>query len=164
MKYIFYISFLFAFITSCSDEKPLVKVEDSKTEAEISVIPNKKMTIKIDGMVCKMGCGGSIRKELKAQGGISSVEFDFEEERTTNEATIYFDDTKISKKEIIEIVSSLNDKQFTVGATQTENYSEISSSEKSTDINQKREVKIDAGSEAIGIPNLIELFQSIIVG
>ena len=66
-------------LSSCSTESNNAnntseKEVEEKTEA---VIPNRMLTMEIDGMVCQMGCGGSIRKELKAIGGISSVEFDF---------------------------------------------------------------------------------------
>ena len=100
MKKIVFIGFIAFGITACSEvpanlEANQEQVSDHPEVAEV-VVANQVMTMEVDGMVCKMGCGGGIRKELKATGGVSLVEFDFEEERTTDVATIYFDQTNTS--------------------------------------------------------------------
>ena len=64
-----------------------------------------------------MGCGASIRKELYATKAVSSVEFDFKEGRKTNIATIKFDTSKINLNQIVSLLSTMNENQFTIGKT-----------------------------------------------
>ena len=42
--------------------------EDKLAEPKVVVEPNRVLKMELDGMVCSMGCGGSIRKELNAYG------------------------------------------------------------------------------------------------
>ena len=73
--------------------------------------------MEVSGMMCVMGCGSSIRKELYQTKGVSEVEFDFEEERETNVAKIKFDKNIVSIEEMVNIVNTMNENQFTVGNT-----------------------------------------------
>ena len=95
--------------------------KSAKTEVpqgpEMNVDANHVLTMELEGMVCSMGCGGSIRKELRATGAVAECDFDFEDERPIDIATIEFDKNKITTDEIVDIVSKINDGQFTVGKT-----------------------------------------------
>ena len=112
-------------ILSCNSEskKEITRTEHIKNQQDNSpkVNPNKLLTIEIDGMSCVMGCGSSIRKELYATKGVSEVDFDFEEERTTNIAKIKFDKDLVTVDEMIKILNTMNENQFKVGKTTTEN-------------------------------------------
>ena len=58
----------FGFLYSCSNqsEDDVIRtehVEKNKNSKEI-VTPNRELTMEVSGMMCVMGCGSSIRKEL----------------------------------------------------------------------------------------------------
>ena len=164
MKRVLYLGFAVLLMTACSSETASTEQNgNSETTEMVEVTPNKVMKMEIEGMVCKMGCGGSIRKELKASEGVSQVEFDFEEERESNTATIYFDSKKITEKKIIEIVSALNNKQFSVGLTSTEDFKSTETRE-SANNSSSSDIQIEATSGGIEVPNLLELLARLIVG
>ena len=104
--------FLLNLIMSCTNNSPKIHSDKKQLPKQEIVMANDSVTIYIEGMVCKMGCGGSIRKELKNTGAVEKCTFDFEEDRKENSATIYFDSTKITDKILIQHIESLNDKQF----------------------------------------------------
>lgn len=156
----------FITVLSCSEEAPKNDAE-VKTEQENSsentaeaVIADEYVDLDIDGMVCKMGCGGSIRKELRATGGVEKVEFDFSEERKTNFAKVYFDSKKINVDEIVKVVSEINDGQFTVAATGTGKV-EVESSEE-TESTESNDVKVNAYSSSLEMPNIFDLISSLL--
>jgi len=109
-------------LIGCSaEEKKVIVRTESRTISPIDptkdVVPSAILTVKIDGMTCVMGCGSSIRKELYATKGVKSVNFDFKEGRKTTTATITFDSIKIDDKKMIQLLTTINEKQFTVGET-----------------------------------------------
>jgi copper chaperone CopZ len=123
MKSLFISLLSLSILASCAskEEKVFLRKEShSGSKSTNTVKPNSILTMKINGMTCMMGCGASIRKELYATKAVKNVDFDFEEGRETNTAKIAFDDSKISQKEMIEIISKMNEKQFTVGETNVE--------------------------------------------
>jgi copper chaperone CopZ len=148
---------------SCSSETNVkhLRTEKVSTDKTVSVIPNHILTMEVEGMTCEMGCGGSIRKELKSTGGVSRVEFDFVEGRKIQSARISFDDAKVSQKEMVKIVSTMNDKQFKVGKSSTENLDQsLNSSIESTSDSDEQNVEISESEFAI--PNLIDILSGII--
>ena len=109
MKKVIYTLVLCCFFISCKEE--VAKVKSEPEDATEKVAANlKSIEVEIEGMTCEMGCGGSIRKELKGTGGVSRVKFDFEEGRKVQTAYIYFDETVIRPEEIKNIMTSMNDK------------------------------------------------------
>jgi len=154
MKNIIYI-FISLIILSCNSktEKEITRKEHIETQEDNTpkVNPNKMLTIEIDGMSCVMGCGSSIRKELYATKGVSEVEFDFEEDRTTNVAKIKFDKDLVTVDEMVRIINSMNEKQFKVGKTSTENIEnepieEGIEQEKESDVQEKSVIKTSSNS------------------
>ena len=109
---------------STKNENKVIRKVTVKSYVAPIVNPDRMLTIEIEGMMCEMGCGASIRKELKATTAVSSVEYDFEEDRKVNVAKIAFNKDKISVDKIISILSTMNDKQFKVGKSSSENYTE----------------------------------------
>ena len=73
-------------VIACSETKK--NDADKKTIATVTkkekVTPNATSTLSIEGMVCKMGCGASIRKVLNDEKGVANCEIDFKEERKVN--------------------------------------------------------------------------------
>ena len=126
-----FLLFIFLF-SACSAEKndnKVIRKVSVKSYVAPIVHADRLLTIEIEGMMCEMGCGASIRKELKGTAAVSSVEYDFVEDREVNVAKIAFDKDKISVDKIISILTTMNDKQFKVGKSSTENFSD----EKSND-------------------------------
>ena len=165
MKKTSFLVFALAALVACTNDTKTAVDGDSKPQqeqTEVAVEPNKVLSMEVDGMVCKMGCGGSIRKGLKETGGVSRVEFDFDEDRKTNFAKVYFNSEKISKDEIVSVVADLNEKQFTVGAVEVEDFEDVSSDEVETTSNES-DVQIDAYSSNVEVPNLLELLSGLFV-
>ena len=117
------LSLLF-FVTGCiSEDKPVFIRKESHTVSKPNkVVSNKLVAMEIEGMTCVMGCGASIRKELYTTNAVSSVEFDFKENRKINTAKIAFDSAKISIDEMVSIISKMNEKQFSLGKISEEEY------------------------------------------
>lgn len=126
MKKILYIGILVSLIAACESSAEPSKSADTSAKSEklnkkeLAVTPNRKLTLEVEGMVCEMGCGGTIRKELKGTGGVARCSFDFKGENVPSTATIEFDKDKISADRIAKIIEKLNDGQFTVDKMDTE--------------------------------------------
>jgi len=159
MKQLLIFGVLIFFINGCSSD--VKKTEEPKEEVAVLVEPNRILTLEIDGMVCKMGCGGAIRKELKATNAVANVDFDFEEERPSNNAKISFDKDKISVDKIISIITSINDGQFKVGKSSSEDLIE-SSTPDTKDENDSEDIKVNVSSSGFEMPNLLDVFSDLI--
>jgi hypothetical protein len=140
-----------------------------KTEAsEIKVVANRMLIADIEGMVCKMGCGGSIRKEMLKTEAIESCEFDFEEERKENVVKIAFDKEKISADKIVSILNTINDKQFTISKVETSTIEKTAVIIRETKHNNcssnKEESQFEVSEVRLETPNLLQLFSRLITG
>lgn len=119
------ISILFVFsllLLACnSNENKVEETVNSTTEVadHKSVVPTDYIAAEITGMSCVKGCGSSIRKELYSLGGVSKVEYDFEEERESNGIKIYFDEAQISQDEIILALTTMDEHKYTVSNQET---------------------------------------------
>lgn len=128
MKYIASILVVIAVTVSCSSNnstQELSAIDSKVNQLEQTFQPpvvdaTKKLTVEVSGMACEMACGGAIRKDLYTTNAVGQVDFDFKMGREFNPTTIYFDDSKISEKEIIERIEKLNKEQFTVKNPTTE--------------------------------------------
>jgi hypothetical protein len=65
-------------------------------------------------MVCKMGCGGAIRKDLIHAGGVERVQVDFVEEAKSQAITVHYDSTLTDIVRLKKRIEQTNDGQFTV--------------------------------------------------
>ena len=169
MKAIFSL-FIFSFLVSCSSNsdnhvvrKEHVNVEENSSE---NVVANRKLIMEVNGMTCVMGCGSSIRKDLYNTKGVSEVEFDFEEDRKTNLAKIKFDKNIVSVEEMVSIVNAMNENQFTVGKTETENINIKNSEEEvihthSSDKDENEEI-IKTSSSSFGVTGFIALLTNFL--
>ena len=105
------------FLAACSSEPNTVLLKTEKGKKEVSkeeVVPNRMATIEISGMTCEAGCGGTIRKELKATGGVSRVQYDFVEGREVQTAKVSFDKDKVTLDQMIKIITTINEKGMSV--------------------------------------------------
>ena len=100
---------------ACNQQNTKSTTAVEKQAKPEKVVANKMLTFEIQGMTCVMGCGGSIRKELAETNAVEKCEFDFETDRKTNIVKVSFDQNKTTAKELIKIVTKMNEGQFTVG-------------------------------------------------
>ena len=143
--------------------------EEQTSPEKVKVTPNKMLLMEVDGMSCVMGCGSSIRKELYATNGVSEVEFDFEEGRETQKAFIKFNSNIVSVDEMIQIVKTMNENQFTVGNVSEENLNnEKTSDETIEEAPTKHSSILEENSRfktslpKIKLPNFIEIITSFL--
>jgi len=164
MKKLIFILTSSVILSACSDQKIVEKTENSTEKVIVAVNPNQVLTMEIDGMVCKMGCGSSIRKGLKETNGVATVEFDFEEERKTNVAKIIYDKSLVSSEELIKVVSTLNDGQFLVGTISFEDYTAPAKATKTskTEKHIEKTPSVEVSSTTLKFPNLFDLFSGLL--
>lgn len=148
---------------ACSSEPNVVhlRTEKGKKETKIPVNADKMLTLEVKGMTCEMGCGGSIRKELKASGGVARVEFDFIEGEKVQTTKIYFDSDKVNEEEMMEIVTSMNDQQFTAIKVSSEGISTTSTTPVENRATKEDE-KVKISTSSYNLPNLFDLLSGII--
>lgn len=158
-------------LVACSQTETTPEVKQTQVTVEQEeqrpvVHPTKVLSMEISGMSCEMGCGSAIRKELYTTNAVDEVKFDFKMGRDVNKAEIYFDDSKVSEKEISTLISELNDKQFTIGKTSVSDYKKESESEESKSTTsgggssgaaKSSFTEIHQNPFEIKVPNLIDL-------
>jgi len=118
-----YIAIFALLIFSCSNDASNLASSESKTAKNSTVEskePDMKFSANVEGMVCKMGCVASIRKELSALNGVSSVKVDFIEDEPMQLVEVSYNKTEANETLIANTIESINNKQFQVSAVQTE--------------------------------------------
>lgn len=156
-------------LAACSSEtktkEPSIKKNIDKVISSEKVVSNKEMEVEVEGMMCMMGCGSSIRKALKETGGVESCSFnDFDDEKDWNKVVIRFDSEKISADKIISIVEEINEKQFTTRNSKTISIDQASSlpSEEKKASNSKEEKTVTMETNSFELPNLLKIFRSML--
>ena len=108
--------FFLSFVVFACDQVKTAQNTDAKVQTpKEKVVANKMLTFEIQGMSCEMMCGGSIRQELSETNAVEKCEFDFEDDRRTNIVAVSYDQKKTTAKELIKIVTKMNEGQFKVG-------------------------------------------------
>lgn len=151
---------------ACSSEPNVVhlRTEKGKKETKAPVIANRALNLEIEGMTCEMGCGGSIRKELKGTGGVARVEFiDFNDKNKVQKAKISFDTAKITADEIVKIVNTINDKQFTAHATGSELIDSPANTSTENSEEETEEETVKMSDTRVEIPNLLDIFSGFVL-
>jgi len=147
----YFLMFTLLVLFSCSESSSSVS-EKRKAQS------NETLVTEVEGMVCSMGCGGSIRKDLKSTGAVSRVEVDFDEEKEKQTVKISYDNSLITQKEIVQRIEKLNKGQFKVniiGSTSIDNNSKKQSKSESPNVN--------VAEKSIELPNLLDILSSIVV-
>lgn len=153
-------------LAGCSSEPNVVhlRTEKGKKETKAPVKTNSVLTMEIEGMTCEMGCGGTIRKELKATGAVGRVKFiDFTEGQEKQTARVAFDSTKISAEELIKIVSTINENQFTVGTTKTEAIERKIDATTSENSSSSEKESVEMSETSFAIPNLLDILSGFVL-
>lgn len=118
--------------------------------------------VKIKGMVCVMGCGAEIRKHLNATNAVRSCKFDFEDGREINTASIQYDPSKISENKIKAIIEKINNKQFSVVGSSSQQIEANVHSEVTESCN-KSYAPISIKKSTWEFPNLLDLLFSFML-
>lgn len=143
---------LVVFFYGCSSN-----VEDAKSA-------NAVAEFEIEGMVCEMGCGASLRKGLYETGFVSEVEVSYAEENPSNSIKVYFNKENISTEKMKEVIESLNENQFKASLIKTQ---DLSSSEQVEFKENQKDLSssssgIKASTKTFSFPNLTKLLNSLI--
>jgi copper chaperone CopZ len=101
-------------LNSCNQTSSSKQVLAVKKKEIPTVKSNTKITFEVEGMVCKMGCGGAIRKTLMHAGGVERVHVDFIEEAKSQAITVHYDSTLTNVSQLKKRIEQTNDGQFTV--------------------------------------------------
>lgn len=107
-------------LAACTD-KQVIKNKETKSLVK-PIRSNSKLTLGVTGMVCKMGCGGAIRKELLATNAVEKVEVDFVEDKEAQLITVYYNNSLSSKEKLLKVITEMNDKQFTAETISESSY------------------------------------------
>ena len=99
MRHILVLFIVAGFLFACNEE-PKTPVADKKVE------------FSVQGMVCEMGCGASLRKGLLATGAVTQVDVSYEEEAPSNAIVVYFDSELTDVEKLLNAILELNDGQF----------------------------------------------------
>lgn len=112
MKLVLILTYLILFI-ACSQAN--TKNEQNEAQAKVCkrVKANTTQEIGVKGMVCQMGCGGSIRKALKETCAVERVEVNYIDTLEEQVIKVYYDRNQIAPKQMLQVLSGLNDRQFT---------------------------------------------------
>ncbi len=102
----------FGVALSCSMNTQEKRVDNSPQK--LKVVPNQIFVAEVEGMVCKMGCGGLMRRELIETNAVSRVEIDYQEGVERQTIKIHYDDKLISQIEIVKKLEKINKNQFKV--------------------------------------------------
>ncbi|MEY3049029.1 MAG: hypothetical protein RL365_1067 [Bacteroidota bacterium] len=108
------VSLVVLMLSACNQTNSSKQLLPEKKKEIPTVNSNAKITFEVEGMVCKMGCGGAIRKDLIHAGGVERVEVDFVEEAESHAITVHYDSTLTDIIQLKKRIEQTNDGQFTV--------------------------------------------------
>jgi hypothetical protein len=141
------------FLFSCSSTTKTKQLK-SKTKAE-KVVSNEILVAEVEGMVCKMGCGGSIRKELIQTNAVSKVDLEYEDGAKKQTIKVHYDNKLITQSEIVRKLEKINKGQFKVFPIGT---SEIQTSTSGS----SSPSGINMAEKTFELPNLLGILSSFI--
>ena len=144
---------LFIALFSCTSNEQQKSI--SKSTDKVKVVSNQILVAEVEGMVCKMGCGGAIRRELIQTNAVSRVEIDYQEENQKQTIKVHFDNKLISKSQIVSKLEKINNRQFKVYPIGT---SEIESSSSGSSSSSR----VNMTETTFELPNLIGILSSFI--
>ena len=105
---------LFVLFISCSQATSQKEQNQPQSKVCQRLKANSIQEIGVKGMVCQMGCGGSIRKALKETCAVERVEVNYIDSLEEQVIKVHYDRQQIAPKQMLQVLSELNDRQFTV--------------------------------------------------
>jgi copper chaperone CopZ len=113
MKLVLLPTLLFLML-SCAQSSQSDKKNELQPKVCKTTIANTTISLGVKGMVCQMGCGGSIRKALKATCAVERVEVNYIDSLEEQTIIVHYDRQKLGPVQMIKLLTELNDKQFSV--------------------------------------------------
>lgn len=151
-------------VVSCNEEPKASKKITSKERVVIDAVKaNQFVTFEVKGMVCKMGCGSTIRKALLNTKAVASCEIQFESDRVSNFVQLGFDKNKISKEKLITVIEQLNKHQFKV-IDSKDNKQQTSIKKNSIETINPEAIENNPRMEEtnVDMPNLIDIYTRLV--
>lgn len=105
---------LLLFLFSCQPSSADKPKKETPSKVCKSVKANTTQEFGVQGMVCKMGCGGSIRKALKETCAVERVDVNYIDSLQEQTIKVYYKREQIAPRQMRAILTEINDKQFTV--------------------------------------------------
>ena len=146
---IFILLFFITVIFSCGTE------QENEVVSDVVNIENLVVAdYAIEGMVCAMGCAGTIQKDVASLSGVVISSVDYE----AGKAHFEYDESVVSEKEIIAKIESIAEGQYMVGEWTEKKVSEedveIEDGEES---GESEETITEVSLPSFEIPNLFTL-------
>jgi copper chaperone CopZ len=153
-----------ALINSCTNEQKSEKQALTKSnENKLVVNANQFIEFELKGMVCKMGCGSTIKKALLGTNAIATCEIDYSETRETNFVKIGYDNRRISTKKLKSIIEALNEMQFKIIDTTEKEQQTIKNSSSFRKSKSKVLEQLPPIEETnVELPNLIDIYSRLV--
>lgn len=119
MKTLLFLTLSCILLIACQQDKSSPKSPNisEKASKNLKAQGKAKASFQVEGMVCKMGCGAAIRKDLLESGCVVKVELDFKEESKEQTIIAHYDPSKIDITKMKAIIETTNEGQFTVTKT-----------------------------------------------
>ncbi|MEQ8623379.1 MAG: heavy metal-associated domain-containing protein [Vicingaceae bacterium] len=139
---------------SCQNPEETAAKVDTETESTKTVLAENKASVdmKVEGMVCAMGCAKFIEEKVSKLDGVVLSEVNFEEES----AHFEFDKTNTSALEIEKFINDIHDGQYSAKiATKT---APESKEVKTTESDDKKSVGAVSESLNFSFPELFTYF------
>lgn len=156
-------SVLFALAISATilvfDSCESVKTEQKEVEKTEVLAENKEsVDMKVEGMVCAMGCAKFIEKEVGSLSGIVASTVDFEE----GTAKFEFDKSRMTAKDIEAFINDIHDGQYKASIVSEDRSIESDQVEEveaeSNDTKKKGVASVGSQLQNISLPKLFTYF------
>lgn len=118
------------------------------------LVADSQLSLKVDGMVCVVGCAKYIEKQVAKMDGVTSCEVNFEE----GTASIEFSGEVTNREEIVNSITNINEGQYQVEVVELSNIDNELTSPESGKSAKEKSPKV-----SFHFPELITYFISRIV-
>lgn len=124
-------------------------------ENHTALIADNQLSLKVEGMVCAVGCAKYIEKQVSKIEGVAACTVNFEE----GTASISYSSGSVSKDDIIGAITDINDGQY-----QVEVLDEVKESKEAPEsIRSKRSKEKNETEVSFRFPELVTYFMSRII-
>ena len=121
----------------------------------VEVQADKQLALKVDGMVCEVGCAKYIEKQVSKIAGVSNCTVNFED----GIAEVEFSSDLTGQEEIVGTITGINDGQYEVMVLEEKE----ESTKKSTSSPQGDGEEVNETEVSFHFPELVTYFMSRII-
>jgi Cu+-exporting ATPase len=98
----------FFFFTACNQEPKTIEIASESSNEKVIAENNQQVDMKVEGMVCAMGCAKFIEDKVANLDGIVISNVNFEE----GTAHFEFDEGLLSSEDIEDFINEIHDGQY----------------------------------------------------